>query len=181
MIHRHARPWFTRFIAWLCFVFVAALVIGAFARSVAAGPVAAVAPSSPTFSGPAAAHQGEPGAWTCEDRAWLVGDRFGNFSADNDALGGALPDGYLAVIANKNRHYQLVLYSIPYGDLVVDVPFETMGAEPGTTYPTGRFDPLGKPSLSYHGQIKIIQALWGGGGGAEDRGGRIYTWCGISP
>lgn len=60
------------------------------------------------------------------------------------------------------------------------MPFSALQAEPGTVYPTGRFDPIGKPSLSYHdGQIKIVVGLWGGGGGNPDRGGRIYTGCGL--
>lgn len=180
-----------RLTAWLCCVFIAALILGAFARSWSAGPVGA-APASPTFSGPAAAHQGEPGAWTCETgRAWVAGDRFGAWSADSDALGQALPEPYLAVIAAhvQQRYYHLVLYSPRYGDLAIDYPFDALAREAGTTYPTGRFDPIGKPVLTYSapsaaypgGVLRIITGLWGGGGGAEDRGGRVFTWCGIAP
>lgn len=178
-----------RAIAWLCFVFVAAPILGIFAR---AGAAQGAAPGAPTFSGPANAHQGEPGAWTCETgRAWVAGDRFGGWSADSDALGQALPGDYLAVISahTQQRYYHAVFYSSRYGDLVIDYPFDALAKEAGTTYPTGRFDPIGRPTLSYSapsetypgGMVRVITGLWGGGGGNEDRGGRIFTWCGIAP
>lgn len=192
MIHkqRHRDYYYAR-VMFALMLILALLIVGSAARAGAAETVSA-APSSPAFSGPAAAHQGEPGAWTCEtDRAWVAGDRFGGWSADSDALGQPLPEAYLAVISAhvSQRYYHVVLYSAAYGDLVIDYPFDALQREAGTTYPTGRFDPIGKPTLTYSapsanypgGLLRVITGLWGGGGGAEDRGGRIFTWCGISP
>lgn len=142
------------------------------------------APAGVTISGAAADDQGKPGAWTCADRPWLVGERFGDYSADNDTLGQPLPGDYLVTIATKTqaRYMHAVFYSPQYGDLVVDYPFSAIATEAGTTLPTGRYDPLGKPSLSYNGgQIKIIGGLYAGEGRTDHKGGRIYTWCGIAP
>lgn len=158
-------------LAWLAILIGVGLVAAALLAALAARPARAEATGA------------AGGVWACQARPWQVADRFGDWTADSDALGNALPDGYLATISThtRDRYFHLVLYSPVGGDLTVDVPFDRLAAEAGTTFPTGRFDPIGKPSLSYHGgQIKIVVGLWGGGGGAEDRGGRIYTWCGIA-
>lgn len=177
---------------FLAVLIVIALAVVGFAGGVGAGSallaqhgaITAAAPAGVTISGPAADDQGKPGAWTCQGRQWLVGERFGDYSADNDTLGQPLPGDYLATIATKTqqRYYHAVFYSPQYGDLIVDYPFSSIATEAGTVLPTGRYDPVGKPSLSYNGgQLKIVGGLWGGGGGAADKGGRIYTWCGITP
>jgi hypothetical protein len=195
MITTRSRPWRPLGHAFT----ILALMAMIFPFLSTSGPVAA-SPAPAATSGPAQAiqvggdamdDQGKPGSWNCAARAgfpespdWYVGDRFGAWSPDNGALGAALPDGYVAAIASRvqARYFHLVLYSPHYGDLVVDSYFNTITPEAGTTFPTGRFDPVGEPKLFYdRGQLKIVIGLWGGGGGTPDRGGRIYTWCGIVP
>lgn len=136
-----------------------------------------------TISGPAADDQGSPGSWQCENRPWLTGERFGISSPASSSLGQALPADYFATVAAivPSRYFHLTLYSPAYGDLVLDVPFGSIERETGDGFPTGRLDPVGVPSLSYNGQIKIVTALSGGSKGAGDRGWRIYTWCRIVP
>lgn len=140
-------------------------------------------------TGPALDDIGKQGAWDCGAN-WIVGNRWGDTTADNDALGGSLPPGgYVAKISaftNNGRYYRLTLYAPQNpeqgrrgGDLIIEFPYDLIQREGGYQFPTGRFDPVGKPNLYYTpNQLRFDTALFRGGGPTTD-GGRVYTGCGI--
>lgn len=139
--------------------------------------------------GPAVDDIGKQGAWDC-GATWTAGNRWGDSTADNDALGGALPPGgyvaKLSAFTNNGRFYRLILYAPQNadqgrrgGDLIIEFPYDNISREPGYTFPTGRYDPVGKPNLYYTpNQLRFDTAIYRGGGATTD-GGRVYTGCGI--
>lgn len=139
--------------------------------------------------GPALDDIGKIGAWDCGAN-WIVGNRWGDSSADNDGLGRSLPDGYAAYITSivPQRLYILTLYAAPDpntgrrgGDLVIEMPYDRIQREGSYQFPTGRYDPVGKPSLFFNdGLLKFNQAIFRGGGPLTD-GGRVYVGCTITP
>lgn len=121
----------------------------------------------------------------CEDRAWVVGDRIHEWRGDTGGTGSGLPPGYVAVVSSDTVARTFTLFLYDGGDTLVTVRYDDLQAEPGTQFPTGRFDPQGLPVVLYHdngdgtGMVKIFIRAWNGGGGGPAPLLRIYTWCGL--
>jgi len=177
----------------VCVIALLGLVPFGNVRGASAHAESYLAPSQPTWSGSGLAHMGEEGGWDCDtERSWQYSDRYGVGSANGGTLGTSLPqykgeEGNVSFNATvfgfaQARYYRLTLWSSRYGDIVVEYPFSAIAEEPGYDSPTGRLDVVGDPTPFYSGTLlRVVQGLWGGGGGAADRGGRIYIWCGIVP
>lgn len=124
------------------------------------------------------------GAWSCEARPWLLGNRVDTWRGDTGGAAAAFPDGALALVSADviGRVFHVWMYSAAGGDLFVDVPFSAIETEPGTVFPTGRLDTTGPPTALYdRGKLKVIIREWNGGGNGPAPLARIYTWCGIAP
>lgn len=162
MIHRHSCGWYTRLA--LAILLLLALLVPALSALPASGAA------------------GE--RWSCEARPWLLGNRVNEWHGDTGGAASAFPDGVLAVVASDTvaRKFRLWAYTEAGGDLLLEVPWANLQYEPGTVFPTGRFDPTGPPTVIYHGgQIKFVIRLWNGGGNGPAPLARVYTWCGLSP
>jgi hypothetical protein len=130
----------------------------------------------------ARAQQAPTGAWSCEARPWLLGNRIETWGGDTGGAASAFPDGALAVASAdvSARVFRLWLYTAEGGDLLVTVPYSAIQTEAGTVYPTGRLDTTGPPTVLYdRGLLKLIVREWNGGGNGPAPLARLYTWCGI--
>ena len=127
------------------------------------------------YSAAYAAQSQAPLQWSCEQRPWLAGVRQEAWAGDTGGVGSALPDGYVAVVGSDTVNRQFRVFLFDGDDTSFTIPFANLALEPGSSYPTGRFDPQGLPIVTYHdGQLKVWIRQWQGGLF------RIYTWCHLS-
>lgn len=97
----------------------------------------------------------------------VIGVRLPDWSGDTDANGEPMPPGTMAAISfdTHARAGKLWAYDPDRGDTLVLFKFSDFDYEPGTRERLyeGVFNPMGKPSLFYHGgMLKFIVPAWPG-------------------
>lgn len=190
--------WYPRAVGLLAVLLVLAPLVLALSIGAQSHGVGAAGASDPPVVvlasirkyGSALADEGKVGAWSCGTN-WVVGSRWGDMTADNDSLGGGLPPGgYVATLSSfvQQRFYRLTLYAPQDpargragGDLIIEFPYDAIGVEAGTVFPTGRYDPLGKPSLFFAENLLRANQAGYTGSGSVGPGFRLYLQCSITP
>ena len=113
-----------------------------------------------------------------EDGVWLGDVRLHGWYQNTGGAGEPMPPNTVAEVSydTKSRKMKLYAWSAEGGDYTKEYSLDTIPFG-DRSFPTGRFDPMGPPSITYHGgQLKIWVAGWGGDG--NPNGGvliRIYT------
>jgi hypothetical protein len=88
----------------------------------------------------------------------------GNASGNLGGVGEPLPPGCLATLSTRTREREFVLWAYsPAGEVTRTYRFDAIPIEDaGPNLQTGRIDPTGSPTLTYHdGYLKAFYAQYG--------------------
>lgn len=108
--------------------------------------------------------------WAFDSTGVGVAFKADNASGNLGGLGEPLPPGCLATLSTRTREREFVLWAYTAeGEVMHTYGFDDIRIEdPGPHLLTGRIDPTGSPTLTYHdGFLKAFYAQYGKGEIAE--------------